>query len=200
MTADGTISLIFGLSVTGLGSVLFVTAIYQMARHATLLFAVASAVKTEGKPESCYDYSFFVQNVEDVRYPGHLELRIVAGGSCDVLTKKDISVFAGPKRIDFESKVSLRENEYTCAILTFEELPPYDTWLIRCRSNAPSLKLRIITPDPGTWLKRRLVIDLYPREIRVDASSQSRVSVGGSMTPRTFMLGIIALASALMYI
>lgn len=179
-----------------LGATLLTWALWRMACHSVLLFARVECPDMAKDPDSrMFDYSIYVQNLEEVAFPGPLQLVLSEGSCTKTSAPLTVTVLAGPKNVCVLPAPGSSDWR-----ATFEELPPFDTWLLRIRSESPNIELRIDTGPRGTWLKRNLLIDLEPRSIRICAHrAQQSLFRGATKTPPLSLLWAITFAAAFSY-
>ena len=177
---------LIGLPSAAIAATLVLLAVYRMARHSVLIFGNVQATEpvaaVNASGESLYDYSFFVQNVEDVDYPEPLYLKI-SSERRDAFVLENLEVFAGPKQVEHFSDHQDHGGDRTFCVLRFASLPPYDTWRINCRAPACALTLSLARPVSSIWRERRLVIDIWPKSLTLEPGRVERHSVGSSITP-----------------
>jgi hypothetical protein len=185
------------------GGLLLLYALYRMARHEILLFGnVCSDSQGEDVPR--FKYSFFIQNIEEVSFPIPLRVNIRdRRTSADDIEPLEVKVYAGPKHVVGGSSLSCTQHKTSVreSFFVFERLPPFDTWRLDCETESTWVELEIDTGDENRLIRKRLIVDLYPRRLALQAGHASSTAFKGTvMTPGIGILFLIILAVELIYL
>jgi hypothetical protein len=190
-----TAEIILGGSAAAVAGSLIVTALYYVARHTVLLFGHVT------QNNDLYKFSFFVQNIEDIAFPGPVVVRILADTSGIVIDKTQIKVFSGPREIHcMVGEEAAKREPFCCAEIRFADLPPYDTWRINIQCKARSLTMKIVTDDAGSAFAKKLIKDIYPRALELNATESERASAGPTVSPNFALWAVLWPATILAYI
>lgn len=194
-----------GLPAAALGAALLMYAVYRMARHEILLFGSVTRdpiAKREVEQSPVFTYSFLIQNLEEVTFPGPFMINLRDRRYADEPKRQfDVNVFAGPRHITYWHVPENADHspEQWCG--QFERLSPFDTWRIEVKTQSKWVELEIDTGDVNRTIFHRLIVDLSPRNIAVDAEHpRTQVFKGTAITPGLPILISIVAAATLMYI
>lgn len=204
-TAISILEALAGVPASTVGVGLLLYAIYRMARHEVLLFGSVTRDE-DGITDECgqpfFTYSFLIQNLEEVTFPGPFTVILRDRRfSEDPRRKFDVTVLAGPRHVVAwripEDETKAPEELHA----RFERLSPFDTWRIEVKTNSKWVELEIDTGDANRTLFHRLIVDMAPRQIAVDADHSSpQVFNGAATTPGIQILLSIVVAAALCYV
>lgn len=195
------VELLAGAPAAGIGAAALIYAVYRMARHQLLLFGSVSVSETDHKR---YKYKFFVQNLEEFSFPWKSnvlirDMRPAAENGHGL----SVDVYAGPR--DVESRTIVRKDargrveSYWEA--TFESLSPFDTWTFVCQTESTWLRLEMDTDMRRGGSRPRLIPDVSPRTLGLDAVHPSRRRFKGStITPSFDVLVATMIGIALIYV
>lgn len=187
-----------GAPSAGIGAAAFIYAIYRMARHQLLLYgSVSSGARRR------YSYTFFLQNLEEFSFPWKIhvlikDMRPQTERGVDLA----VGVYAGPRdvvsRTDMQTRDGVMEGYWEA---TFERLSPFDTWKFVCETDSTWVKLVIDTDVRGSGARPRLVPDITPRTLALEATHPSRQRFKGrTVTPPIEVLVAIMFGVVLVYL
>ena len=101
-----------------------------------------------GGPDGLNHFTFAIQNGEDVELdvPFRLEIRIDQGG-CEIHGEPEL--YCGPK---YKVRASALATDRRCFWVEAATLPPFDTWVLRLKSDAHpnNVAFRLRPPEQGT--------------------------------------------------
>jgi hypothetical protein len=193
-----------GAPAAVLGASLLIYAVYRMARHEILLFGSVSTDdrgEAAGKPPA-YRYSFLIQNLEEVTFPGPFEVILRDRRYADEADRRfEVDVYAGPRHITAYGVPGRSLQAPSEWHGSFECLTPFDTWRIEVVTHSKWVELEIDTGAANDSMFHRLIVDLHPRQIAVDAEHpSSQVFKGAATTPGLPILISIVTAAVLTYV
>ena len=194
-----------GLPAAAVGASLLIYAIYRMARHDVLLFGSVTrndGTDTEESDRFTYTYSFLIQNLEEVTFPGPFQVILRDRRYTDDTTGRfDVKVLAGPRHVTAWTVPADQDAAVEEWHGRFERLTPFDTWRIEVTTQSKWVELEIDTGDVNRTLFHRLIVDLSQRKIALDAEHPiPQVFKGTAVTPGLSILLSIVMAAVLTYV
>jgi hypothetical protein len=188
----------FGVPIFGVAALILVFVVYRMARHEVLLFG-----HFEGISNKRSRYSFYIQNLEHVSFPGPFCISVIDKRPERHPDKElSVRVYAGPKHV---VKVqSSNSGDTTDSVrrwsARFEDLPPLDTWLIVCDDESTWLDLSFDAGEENKKITPKLMIDVSRRHLSLRTDRPEESYEGLTHTPSLgVFLGTLA-ASVLGYL
>lgn len=217
-TFFGEMAGVLGLSLPLLALAMIFLALRRMAAHSVLMHGSVSDPAPEraraASQSASWLYSFYLQNLEEVPFPGPFDI-VIRGTPAtqpeDVAqarTPLSVRVYAGPKVVTFlpDSNAGEDPRRYVYWRARFSELPAYDTWKFECRTSCvstdffvqPTRALELPDLKP-MLLKPRLAVEARPSFLTLTARGKRRDYAGVTATPPYSVFGFVLAAVMLLY-
>jgi hypothetical protein len=197
----GAVTALTGWTSGAIAAILLVWLVRRSAMHAVFLYGrVETSIPKTDPPVPMQGptatYTFILQNLENEPFE-RFSLRLKPLCGSRALHAGNLKIFAGPKSIAMNQWKCADESPPAGLEVCAPVLPAFDTWTIVIQAEIGEIELQVGPEQKLQTALKRVILDVRPKTLRLDAADVRRNLAGKRTTPNRFHR-VLAVATAVL--